>query len=80
MLNKEKSKSLSMLNKEIKAVRNSAKNINKVINAGIEPTKKYHIKNNVWVAWYPARNTTGKRYYWGDREITKEAAIKRVGE
>ena len=67
-----------LINLEITSKNNSVKNTSRVINRGIEPQKKYHIVKNLWIAFYPSKHSAGKRYYKGEREITRETFLNNL--
>lgn len=58
--------------------RNSQKNHQKLKNCGLEDGKKYDLGNNIWVAFSAKHGGIVKKFYWGERMIKKETAIKKA--
>lgn len=54
-------------------------NHQKLKNAELVHGQQYDLGNNISVAFWAARGSIRKVYYWGQREITKETALRRAG-
>lgn len=61
-----------------RSYRNSQKNHEKLKNCGLEHAKKYDLGNNIWIAFFAGHGGIKKVFYWGERVISKETAIKRA--
>lgn len=62
-----------------KSYRNSRRNRKKIMNCGLSNGHKYHLGNNVWIAFIAEQGGIIKNFYWGNRAVKKETAIKRLG-
>lgn len=62
-----------------KSFRNSQKNHEKLKNCGLEQGKKYDLGNNIWISFSAYHGGIDKSFWWGERKISKETAIRKAG-
>ena len=62
-----------------KAHQRSDMNHQKLKNAELVHGQQYDLGNNISVAFWASRRKIRKVYYWGQRVITKETALRRAG-